>query len=101
MDTKWVTSELAWTTHPETGVSLEPAPVLTSKGYSQPQPHRNRGCSPAPSQSWLHLPHSLPCSSSRLVKPSPLDSVPAEQEHHGPWPGLLLVTLMTQEGWDG
>lgn len=61
MDTKWVTSELAWTTHPETGVSLEPALVLTSKGQgwpwlrshenrgqSWPRPHGNHGCSPVP-----------------------------------------------------
>lgn len=30
------------------------------------------------------------------MKPSPLDSVPVEWECHGPWPGLLLVTLMTR-----
>lgn len=72
------------------------APVPTSEGHSWPQPHGYRGCSPVPLQSWLHLSPSLPCLSSHLMKPPLPDSVLAEQEHCGPWPGLLLVTMMTK-----
>lgn len=36
MDTKWVTSELAWTSHPESGVSL---PTVGALGHP-PLPHR-------------------------------------------------------------
>lgn len=45
MDTKWVTSELAWTTHPETGVSLKPVLPPTATG---------------PVGSWS-LAHTSPC----------------------------------------
>lgn len=81
MDTKWVTSELAWTSHPESGVRRPSSPSLLSVGcplylqhpsswpYQGWRTGRTLPAAPPPPLSACHLP-SLPHGPSLISQPA-------------------------------